>query len=108
MIQKNEHCIYCGIGIESKRASKKFCTDQHRLYYHREVKRGTFTAPILQKKVVVIQDLNVQNKEIKPITAPKQHSNLNINTADKPEKLKGESAIEYKIRMVELESKKIN
>lgn len=45
MIEKLEFCTYCGKKMESERASKKFCNPQHRLYYHREVKRGTFVAP---------------------------------------------------------------
>lgn len=36
MIKKQEKCLYCGEKMDSKRASKKFCSEQHRLYYWRE------------------------------------------------------------------------
>lgn len=32
--------------MESKTAKKKFCSDLHRLYYHRELKRGTLEVDI--------------------------------------------------------------
>lgn len=43
MIKKRENCLYCGEKMESKTAKKKFCSDLHRLYYNRELKRGTLS-----------------------------------------------------------------
>lgn len=43
MIKKREFCLYCNEKMESKTAKKKFCSDLHRLYYNRELKRGTLS-----------------------------------------------------------------
>lgn len=45
MIVKSENCLYCGEKMESKTAKKKFCCDVHRVYYSRELKRGTLCLP---------------------------------------------------------------
>lgn len=36
MIKKLDKCLYCGEKMESKTAKKKFCSDLHRVYWHRE------------------------------------------------------------------------
>lgn len=38
MIKKRETCKYCGEKMESKTAKKQFCSEQHRIYYFREMK----------------------------------------------------------------------
>ena len=69
MIVKNESCLYCGEKMESKTAKKKFCSNLHRLYYHRELKRGS---------LVKVNNLTAPNTEIKPVTPIK--SNYAIDT----------------------------
>lgn len=39
MIEKIENCLYCGSKMESITAKKRFCSDQHRVYYNREKKK---------------------------------------------------------------------
>lgn len=58
--------------MESETAKKQFCTDLHRVYYNREIKRGTFTTP-------TIQDLTKPNKTINPITDEPPKSNYSAN-----------------------------
>ncbi len=45
MIKKIENCIYCGEKMESKTAKKKFCSAKCRVYYKRELERGTLMLP---------------------------------------------------------------
>lgn len=45
MIKKTENCIYCGEKMESKTAKKKFCSTKCRVYYKRELARGTLNLP---------------------------------------------------------------
>lgn len=45
MIQKNEFCKYCGKELEAKTAKKVFCDDKCRIYYKRELVRGTLVLP---------------------------------------------------------------
>lgn len=40
MIKKRENCLYCGEKMESITAKKKFCSALHKLYWHRENKKG--------------------------------------------------------------------
>lgn len=35
MIKKTENCLYCGKKMDSVTAKKKFCSDLHRVYWHR-------------------------------------------------------------------------
>ena len=63
MIQKRETCLYCGDKMESITAKKKFCSDLHRLYYNRELKRGTLDLP----KVGALTNVGV-------VTERKQHN----------------------------------
>ncbi len=46
MIEKTKNCIYCGALMESITAKKRYCSPLHKLYYNREIKRGTFKPPI--------------------------------------------------------------
>ncbi|MCJ7744456.1 MAG: hypothetical protein MUO99_07880 [Dehalococcoidales bacterium] len=36
---KVARCTYCGDWFEFERSTKSFCTDKHRLYFHRRNKR---------------------------------------------------------------------
>lgn len=53
MIEKILNCIYCHKPMESLTAKKKFCSEKCRVYYHRELARGTLGIPIVEitKKV---------------------------------------------------------
>ena len=53
---------------------------------------------------VKIQDLTKQTNIVKPITGKPQSTNISIDTAHP--RLKGETSIEYRIRMAELQTKK--
>ena len=71
MIKKTENCTYCGEKMESKTAKKKFCSTKCRVYYKREIVRGTLCLPkvggIFENTMPVIND--------KPfvVTERKQH-----------------------------------
>lgn len=52
--------------MESERASKKFCSNKHRLYYHREVKAGTFVIPTQKDP-----DKYIRNGKAQSNTSPK-------------------------------------
>ena len=54
MITKNTHCLYCGAAMESKTAKKKFCSPKCKVYYGRELERGTLTPP---KKEIILRTL---------------------------------------------------
>ena len=45
MIKKRETCLYCGEKMESVTAKKKFCSAKCKVYYGRELKRGTLDMP---------------------------------------------------------------
>ena len=53
--------------MESKTAKKKFCSDLHRLYYHRELKRGTLNLPKVGQEVLGLGNGN-------KVTERKQHN----------------------------------
>lgn len=47
MIKKIENCIYCGEKMDDvKSAKRKFCNDKCRIYYGRELSRGTLVVPV--------------------------------------------------------------
>lgn len=69
MIKKIENCVYCNEKMESKTAKKKFCSDLHRLYYHRELKRGTliFNKSVKKEESEILKT-EISYSNIKPLT----------------------------------------
>lgn len=52
MIQKIENCTYCGDKMKDvKSAKRKFCNDKCRIYYGRELKRGTLDIPVRSSQI---------------------------------------------------------
>lgn len=51
MIKKINNCTYCGEKMESKTAKKKFCSTKCRIYYNRELARGTLDLPKLEIQI---------------------------------------------------------
>ena len=108
MIKKIDNCTYCGEKMESKTAKKKFCSTKCRVYYKREIVRGTLCLPkvgnAFENMMPVIND--------KPIivTERKQHNHSLTLTVkpikQEPLRLDGESSIDYRVRMNELLAKK--
>jgi len=92
MIEKIKNCFYCGKEMESITAKKRFCSDVHRVYYNREKnKNNTFKLSEKNEKQTIF-DIKVSNLIEK---------NIN-NQYNKPPKSKGESSLDYQIRLKEL------
>ena len=73
MIEKNEFCKYCSKPLNAKTAKKVFCDDKCRIYFKRELDRGTL-------KEVKITDVNIPTNTIQNITEEKPKTNYTINT----------------------------
>lgn len=81
MIKKIESCIYCHEPMESKTAKKKFCSEKCRVYYHRELARGTLDLPkdylqfknvgiLKQDGEIELLDLSKVNYQTNPYPLP--------------------------------------
>lgn len=92
---KKTNCDYCDKPLDAKYRSKRFCDDKCRIYWN----RGNAKTRII--------DLNGKTNILepqKPIGSTK--TNFTINNV--PEKLVGESGIDYRIRCEELKNTKTN
>lgn len=67
MIQKIENCIYCGNKMDDVRSAKrKFCNDKCRIYFGRELKRGTLDIPIRATEI----EAKIENRKHELTSAP--------------------------------------
>jgi hypothetical protein len=73
MVKKSENCLYCGEKMDSKTAKKKFCSDQHRVYYNREKNSGTTITDLTQPTKII--------EPVKPTGSLK--TNFTIDTTPK-------------------------
>lgn len=115
MIIKRETCLYCGEKMESKTAKKKFCSEKCKVYWNREkvlVKELDESLTSIQeetKKVVhdIIEvGIGIYDKNGKHISPESELGQKIINQiSDKPERLKGESGIDYAVRLAEWKEK---
>lgn len=67
MILRNTHCVHCGSEMESKRASKKYCSDACRLFQFRETSDKP-TANKKRRKNEMGLIVSSQTKKENPIT----------------------------------------
>jgi tRNA(Ile2) C34 agmatinyltransferase TiaS len=96
MIEKRKTCLYCGGEMESLTAKKKFCSDLHRLYYNRELKRGTLELPKVNEPA--LSRIETESKSQDHQTIP--------TFLQKPPRMEGESGIDYSIRIADWKNKK--
>lgn len=73
IIERTIKCKYCGKDIKAKTTKKLFCDDKCRIYFKRELDRGTL-------KEVKITDVNIPTNTIQNITEEKPKTNYTINT----------------------------
>jgi|GEM_PF-5591307 len=87
-------CKNCDTPFEAKRTSAKFCSNVCRTLYNRSNSESRLS---LSQKIDFIYDYIVSSLsgEMSPKVSEKPKNNI-------PEKLPNESAIEYKIRISEL------
>ncbi|MEO6707187.1 MAG: hypothetical protein ABIN04_15215 [Ginsengibacter sp.] len=78
MIKKNEFCRYCGKDLKAKTAKKVFCDDKCRIYYSRELKRGTLDMP------------KVGDTSINGIVTERKQHNHSLTVTIEPSKSKKE------------------
>ena len=88
---KKVNCDYCNKPLEAKYRSKRFCDDKCRVYWNRENPKHISN---LNKKTEVLEPQ-------KPISIVKSNSKI----SNVPERLAGESGIDYLIRCEELKNK---
>jgi hypothetical protein len=75
MIKKIENCIYCGEKMEDvKSAKRKFCNDKCRIYYGRELSRGTLVVPVKVNDPVIPVAPPSEKKTV-PVQAPSEAVN---------------------------------
>ena len=115
MIQKRDNCLYCGGKMESVTAKKKFCSDKCKVYWNREKafekKLDKILTPFQKEAKKVVQDIReigmaIYDNNGNHIPIESELGQKIINQAsEKPEKLKGESGIDYAIRLAEWKEK---
>ena len=105
---KKTLCLYCKKEMQSKYRSKKFCSDKCRVYFSRENKVAVEI--IGEQKVFVPKNQPVLDKfgkilvsegEVKKETKPIEETMKQFPLREPPPRLKGESSIDYRIRMSE-------
>ena len=107
--KKETNCHYCGREMDAKNRSKKFCCDKCRVYFGREAKS------LIEKGAIDIATTNFKKNEtksvfyvdgnIKPLTEygkNKVRSMIDKIKEEEVPRLKGETSIEYRLRMIEL------
>lgn len=68
MKQRLENCKYCGKKLEDGTTRKEFCSDIHRVYWHRENPK------------VTLKNFNNKTNEVSDVTKPAETTNYTINT----------------------------
>ena len=88
MIQKTEHCTYCGSKMDDvKSAKRRFCTDKCRIYYGREIKRGSLSIPV-RSTVIEAKFEAINPQSIPPNTIGMDEKTIQIQNEVHPKKKK--------------------
>lgn len=88
MIKKIDNCIYCGGKLENHTAKKKYCSDKCRVYYSRELKRGTLGLPPVGQVTPLgtVLDKKQHNHSLNMTVHPTPTSEKNIDRIAQLEK----------------------
>lgn len=69
IIKKRECCLYCGEKMESKTAKRRFCSDQHRVYFGRLTEEEKAERISLEKLAEVKKQSEKSQEEINAFNA---------------------------------------
>lgn len=69
IIRKRESCLYCGEKMESKTAKRKFCSDQHRVYFSRLTKEEKAERLGMQELAAIKKQSEKSQEEINAYNA---------------------------------------
>lgn len=99
MIEKAQFCKYCKKDLNAKSAKKVFCNDKCRIYYSRELKRGTLDFPQVGESIgsEVVVARKQHNHSLTLTIKPDIKKSIPTEN-DMPVKMEGESGIDFSIR----------
>jgi hypothetical protein len=122
-----KECLYCKKEFEPKKPKQLFCSDKHRTYFHRAKKRAVEQANKIVKAMEAVRlielgemasktwdDLvgQLENFDLAYAKIQKEISQKTVSTKlykqseQCPERMEGESGIDYQLRLAEWKDKR--